>query len=327
MKVLIFHPTLLPPKDYGGVERVVLWLAKGLKERGHDVQVAAFAGSKLPTGVDLIPIPEDQTSPAELLKRLPPGLDLVHFMAPPGDDGFLSQLPCGHLLTVHGNGKPGEVFPRNTVFLSADHAKRHEASEYVYNGIDPEELVVAPSPASARDSYLFLSKTSWSVKNVRGAIRLARKAGVGLKIAGGRRPLLQRALCAITPGMSWIGPVNGREKAELFSRAKALLFPVLWDEPFGLVVAEALMSGTPVIASPRGSMPELVSGEVGALPDSEEEWIEILRQGPKWSPEACRERAMRLFHYRAMAESYEKVYTRILSGKMLHSVHPRRSRP
>jgi glycosyltransferase involved in cell wall biosynthesis len=321
MKLLIFHPVRLPPADYGGVERVVLWLARGLAERGHEVHVAALPGSRLPPGVSLHPVDPRDRSAGSLIGALPRGCELVHFMAPPGPwpwDGFDERLGCPWLLTVHGNGKPGERFPANTVFLSADHARRHGGAIYVFNGLDPDEYRF--EPAGKDGAYLFLSRTSWRVKNVRGAIRLCRRAGVRLRVAGGHRPLSTRLAACVRPGIRWIGPVAGQRKAELLARADALVFPVTWDEPFGLVVAEALVSGTPVLASPRGSLPELVTPAVGALPASEEEWIEALRAGVRgWDPERCRAYALERFHFRRMAEEYEGLYGRVCGGERIHS--------
>ncbi len=320
MRVVLFHPTLLPPRDYGGVERVVLWLAKGLLERSHEVWVAALPGSRLPEGARLLEIQPGASSAFDLLKVLPPGVDVVHFMAPP-EAGALERLPCAGLLTVHGNGKPGEAFPLNTVFLSADHARRHGGQVFVHNGIDPDEYLFQPDQKDP--SFLFLSKTSWRVKNVAGAIRLCRQARVPLKVAGGNRPLGERLRVALTPGMKWIGPVAGRRKAEVLAQAKALVFPILWPEPFGLVVAEALMSGTPVIASCRGSVPELVASDVGVVVDSDEDWLRWLATDRlPWMPERCRQYALEKFHYRVMAKSYEDLYLRVRDGKMIHEAHP-----
>lgn len=325
MKVLLFHPVLLPPKNYGGVERVVLWLARGLVERGHEVWVAALEGSRLPEGVRLLAVPHAQRSADDLLKRLPSGLEVVHWMAPP-ERGVSQQLPCSDLLTVHGNGQKGETFPLNTVFLSADHARRHGASAFVYNGLDPDEYRFE---RQKDPFFLFLSKTSWSVKNVRGAIRMAAKAGVPLKVSGGSRPWSARAEVFLRRNMSWEGPVDGARKADLLARARALLFPVTWPEPFGLVMVEALLSGTPVIASNKGSVPELIPETVGAvLPDpgqtaGEARWVEFLAEKMRnYDPDACRQWAMSRFHYRAMAEAYETVYRKIAAGEKLHQKNP-----
>ena len=109
MKICLFHPKLLPPRDYGGVERVVGWLAKGLAERGHEVWVGALQGSRLPAGVRLLPFTVDKSAAWDLARACPPGMDVVHWMAPP-EKGVSEKLPCPALLTVHGNGRPGEEF-------------------------------------------------------------------------------------------------------------------------------------------------------------------------------------------------------------------------
>src|SRR5690606_11475576 len=124
--------------------------------------------------------------------------------------------------------------------------------------------------------------------------------------------------------IQWVGPVAGARKAELLANARALIFPVLWDEPFGLVVTEALMSGTPVIANARGGLVELIPQNVGKLLRSEEEWVDFLASNKiDWDPHVCRDWAMKRFHYRVMAEAYEKIYAQVMSGEMLHSENPR----
>lgn len=331
MKICIFHPTLLPPKHYGGVERVVLWLAKGLVERGHEVWVGALGGSDLPQGVQLLPFVPGRTSASELLRRLPPGIDVVHWMAPP-EEGVWAKLPCAGVLTVHGNGKKGEIFPVNTVFLSQDHARRHGAQAFVYNGVDPAEYRFAAS-ASKEESLLFLSKTSWSVKNLEGAMRICSRAGGELVIAGGNRPWRRRLQAMVSPRYHWEGAVNGAKKAELLAKARALIFPVLWPEPFGLVVVESLMSGTPVLASRKGSLPELLTPEVGELlecpnsPETVQCWIERVRElltigTSRWNAEVCRAHAIKHFHYLKMAEGYENAYNRVISGKTMQTSPP-----
>ncbi len=324
MKILLYHPVLLPPKDYGGTERVVLWLAKGLIERGHQVFIAALEGSRLPKGCEHVVVEKKNYTLENLQAILPKSLDVIHFMAPI-EERVWHQLPCPALLTVHGNGKPGETFPKNTVFLSKNHAERHQGKVFIYNGIDPIEYQYAPENLKLKESwYFFLSKTNWSVKNLAGAMRYCKQANVPLKIAGGRRPYLRRLECYLRPSLEWIGPVSAEKKANYLVRAKALIFPVLWPEPFGLVVAEALMSGTPVIASPRGSLEEIIPPEVGILPRSDEEWVEtLMKKDLLLNPERCRQWALEKFHYSLMAENYEKVYRQVGGGELLHVQSPR----
>lgn len=323
MKILLFHPVRLPPKDYGGVERVVLWLSKALLEEGHDVWVAALEGSELPKGVRLVPMQLGQCSAVDLLPKLPDGIDVVHFQAPPEKEA-IERLQAAAITTIHGNGKPGEIFLKNTVFLSRDHARRHGAQVFVYNGVDPSEYQFSPSDKDGR--YLFLSKTSWKVKNVSAAVRRCARARAGLRVSGGSRPFSKRLRVALTPGMSWEGPVAGEKKAKLLARAKGLVFPILWPEPFGLVVIEALISGTPVLASRLGSLPELVASDVGVLltPDDDAAWIEWLSKDRlPFLPERCRAWALDHFSSRKMAQNYLELYRQVVSGKSLHADEPK----
>lgn len=322
MKIVLFHPVPLPPKDYGGVERVVLWLAKGLIERGHEVWIAALEGSQLPDGARLISVSKSACSAADLVSLLPSGVDLVHFMAPPLEHEW-GMFPCAGVLTVHGNGKSGERFHRNSIFLSQNHASRHHANVFVYNGIDPVEYRF--DPQSKTDAYLFLSKTSWKVKNLEFAMQVCELASKKLQIAGGNRPLIPRIRALLNPLQEWVGPVAGTKKADLLAQAKALVFPVKWQEPFGLVAIEALMSGTPVIGSNLGSLPELITPEVGALLslDQKDSWVEVLGCNElPWSPETCRARAMEFFHYAKMAQNYELIYRRVIQGNMVQDQEP-----
>lgn len=313
MKILLFHPVPLPPKDYGGVERVVLWLATALRDRGHEVWIAAREGSVLPEGVHCLEIPENDQSALSLVKRLPPGIEVVHFHAPP-EQGAMESLPCASILTVHGNGKAGEVFPKNTVFLSKDHARRHGRQAYVYNGIDPSEFKFG-SDVRRKKKPLFLSKTTLKTKNLPYAMRIARRSGLGLTIAGGRRPILAR-MKSLVFGFDWVGPVAGSVKSKLLEEASCLIFPIQWDEPFGLVVVEAMISGTPVFAPPRGAMSELITEKTGKLIglDDEEEWIRAIRSANRYDPTECRNLVLNHFTHWHMAENYLSMYRKAIQG-------------
>ncbi len=326
MKILLFHPVSLPPKDYGGVERVVLWLAEGLRDFGHQVTVAALEGSHLPRGVTLLPIPLGDRSAESLVTRIPEGTEVVHFQAPPEAGFFRDGVPPS-VTTIHGNGKRGEVFPTNTVFLSRNHAERHGRKTFVYNGVNPEEfdLPAKLGATKRKDSPIFLSKTTLRTKNLVGAMEIARRAKMSLSIAGGNRPLGLRLRAALS-GAQWIGPLAGQEKAKCLAEASALLFPVIWDEPFGLVMVEAMLSGTPVVGSRRGSIPEIVSPDAGLVVDlprdaGDEEtytrWSEALHAVQKLDSESLRKHAIERFSHHRMAESYLDVYKRATRGESL----------
>ena len=220
----------------------------------------------------------------------------------------------------------GEEFHPNTVFLSRNHARRHGADAFVYNGIDPDELLFSNQPRP--DRYLYLSKTSWKVKNLKGAAKISSKAKKPLWIAGGERPYGLRLKTAIRALLgqdwNWVGSVDQAEKALFLLKGRALLFPILWNEPFGLVLVESLMSGTPVLANPYGSLPEILEFAPECLMKSETDWISALK-GEVKLPDAnrCRDWAIAHFDQRIMAAAYVKLYEKILEGRPLNSKNPK----
>ncbi|MEK7691619.1 MAG: glycosyltransferase, partial [Bdellovibrionota bacterium] len=143
--------------------------------------------------------------------------------------------------------------------------------------------------------------------------------------AGGRRPWWARLRATFDRLFAWEGTVDGLRKAALLSEANALLFPIRWPEPFGLVMVESLMSGTPVLATPMGSVPEIISPETGiqiALSDADR-WSWALKEGWKaLKRDRCREWAMERYHYRKMAENYGRIYGKILNGERINLKTP-----
>ncbi len=109
-------------------------------------------------------------------------------------------------------------------------------------------------------------------------------------------------------GAKYVGDVRGKEKAELLAGAKGFLFPTKLDEAFGLGMVEALMSGTPVICSDRGACPEIITPEVGFICSTEDQYIAAIEKISEIDPRACREKAMRDYHYHAMAANYVREY-------------------
>lgn len=303
MRVSIVHSAKLPVTTYGGTERVIWWLAKGLSEAGVLVTLVCQKGSHCPFATVV-----ESDFNGDWQKHLP-AADINHFFSTPS-----LEPSTPYLVTIEGNGKPGERFLRNTVFVSGNHAQRHGAQAFVYNGIDPDDCEYSDE----KEDYLFfLAKASWRVKNVKGAIRVARRSARPLRILGGGRWWLKN-----WRGVSWEGMVGGAEKSRLVARGAGLIFPVEWNEPFGVAVVEALMSGTPVLASRRGSLPELVNENVGAVCDSEEALIAAVERLPSIKPADCRDWAASKFHYRKMTEAYREKYETVLSGRWLNEKNP-----
>lgn len=305
MKVGIWHHTPVPVRKYGGTERIVYWLARGLAEKGHEPVLLTPPGSEAGPA-EHVPLPKDAFGSArrdedfDLDRLLPSDLDVIHFHCPRSAP---TRFP--HVTTVHGNSMPGPAEPEH-VFVSRDHMERMGGRHYVHNAVPVEAFEYR---SEKEDWFLFLSKARWKVKGVDRAERIARRAGIQLVIAGGRR-------FNWTWRISSVGMVGGAKKLRLLAGARALLFPVRWEEPFGIVVAEALASGTPVIASRRGSLPELVTSDVGFLCEDEDEFVEAVGQVGEIDPAACRRRAEERFDVGRMAADYLELYRRAIDGRL-----------
>lgn len=303
MKIAHVIWTRFPVQGYGGTERVCYWLAKAQAEMGHEVTILCKPGSQLPFARTVaIPDKLDDIDP-----YLPRGVDIVQLYGTPN-----FKISAPFLVNIGGNGRAGEKFHPNTVFVSRNHAERHGWTEYVHNGIDLSEY----SLHAKKDTFLlFLAKAKWRVKNLKGAIKIAQRAGHPLHVGGGRAGFWHR-------GVVSHGTVDGALKLRLLQQARALLFPVIWDEPFGLIVVEAMACGTPVVATPRGALPEIVTPESGVLADSFEELVTACREAGRFSPEACRARVAEKFTHGHMAQRYLEYYARILREGKLRDGQP-----
>ncbi|MFQ5666297.1 MAG: glycosyltransferase [Candidatus Binatia bacterium] len=297
----------VPVARYGGSQRVVYWLAKAQARLGHRVTLLAPAGSTCP-GVDVIEVPRG----AAYTRCMPAGVDVAHFHGV-GTAG----VAVPHLITTHGNSPDELAYSPNKIYVSRDRARRAGSTLFVHNGVDPDEFIYCERK---QDYFLFLSKVNRRVKGVDVALRLARRLRFRLVVAGGRRHELIKTGSlwnSLRANVQFCGEVGGRRKAKLIAGARALLFPIRWDEPFGLVVAEALISGTPVITTPRGAMPELVTPNVGFLCRDEAEFEQAIRHVADVSPAACRHRALEHFTSAVSAHKYLQYYERLLAGQPL----------
>lgn len=295
MRIALLYHGRLPVERYGGTERVVVWLARGLAELGHEVTLLAGPGSRVPEA-RLVPVdPRAAESISfDVRPHLPPGLDVLHAHRPLAPAG----LPT--LWTLHGTARRAD-YPPNMVGLSADHARRSGAAAWVHNGLDPADYRYESRKAGVD---LYLGRLH-SAKGWRWAVAGARRAGRPLVVAGGWRPVLRR-------GVRVVGRVGGERKRELLARAACLWMPARWDEPFGLTLIEALASGTPVLGTRRGALPEIVAPGTGALGDTLEELV-ALRQTviPAIEPERCRAHVLARFTHHIMAERYLELYRRV----------------
>lgn len=310
MKIALVHPAVIPPRKYGGTERIVYWLMVALRSLGHQVVLVSAPGGHEAQADDYVPYDENWET------RLPPGVDLVHLWSTPGR---APRLPC--VVTIQGNGKAGEEFHRNSVFVSRKHAENHGSREYVYNGIAVDEY---PYETVREDRLVFLAKAAWSVKNLKGAIAVARAAGRELEVLGSRDlPWDLHRWIPRLRGVKYHGMVDDVEKRAVLRRAKALLFPVRWHEPFGIAITEALASGCAVLATPYGSLPEIVTPDCGLLSSRAEDHVRKLRGEWTYTPQRCRARVGQGFTHLEMGKAYLDIYGRVLSEGRLADVPPR----
>lgn len=307
MHVTLYHDAVIPPSKYGGTERIVHWLARALIALGHEVSVIASPGSRI-EGAQVIPLAPSERNKWE--DRVPLKTDLLHLWATPHP---APRRPF--LVTIQGNGRPGEIFHPNTVFISGRHAANHGASTFVYNGIDPDEY---PCDEVRSTDLVFLAKASWKVKNLAGAIEIARASGSLLHVLGSRDwPWHLRRRLPAFRGIRYWGMVGDDEKKGVLRKSRALLFPVRWPEPFGIAITEALASGCAIFGTPYGSLPEIVSESVGILSADASELLNGLKTR-EFSPVACRARVLQGgFTHLDMARKYLGLYMKVLESGTL----------
>lgn len=303
MHVTLVHHTRLPVEGYGGSERVAVALVRGLVALGHRVTLIAPPGTRVPDAT-LLPVPAAKLrdGATDLSAFVPADSDIVHAHFP------MKPIRQPWIWTLHGTTPAGVTRPANTVYLSADHAARHNSASFVYNGLDPADFTFRET----KDDYdLFLGRLH-SSKGWQLAVQGARTAGRSLVVAGGWRPTLTRAL-------RYAGEVDGKEKMDLLAGARLLWMPAQWDEPFGLTLIEALFSGTPVLGTPRGALPEVLSPEVSELGTDVDQLVAKLPAMAEKQPANCRARAERWFSHTVMAAEYLRFYQQFLETGELPS--------
>ncbi|PYP14222.1 MAG: hypothetical protein DMD52_14195 [Gemmatimonadetes bacterium] len=308
MHVVLASHQQLPAKGYGGPQRVVVALVRGLAALGHRVTLLALAGSRVPEA-KVVEVPARKfDDAAHLASYVPRDADILHAHVPVKPGPPAANVPP-LVQTIHRNLKPGSPRYVNAVFLSRDHARRHGSDVFVYNGLDPAEYIFRRFPKRAGQFDLFLGNLH-SAKGYHWAVEGAKHAGHRLVVAGGWRP-------SFTGAVKYVGEVDGGKKAALLARARCVWNPAQWDEPFGLVTIEAFLSGTPVLGTRRGALPELITPDVGALCDTMEEMIAAAQTIHTRRPEACRSLAESRFTHVVMAEEYVRMYRSLLdTGKL-----------
>jgi glycosyltransferase involved in cell wall biosynthesis len=335
----------VPPERYGGIEWIVSLLTDGLVERGHDVTLYATGDSRTKAHLrapfdqpvsmggkgfyDLIHPMATQTIPAYLEADQ---YDVIHDHTGPMAAclGALSDTPVLH--TLHGPFNPDvrqlfRMIADKIYFNSISDSQRSGCPELNYVGTIYNAIQVETYPfRSEKDDYaLFLGRFSED-KGAHNAIHIAQQANIPLRMAGKVDPgadahYFKERIEPHIDGENIVyeGEVDYRQKRELLAGACFLLFPIQWEEPFGLVMAEALACGTPVAAVAMGAAPEVVKdGEVGVLVGAGEwdEMVAAIKGGrlDDVDPRHCREYVHEHFSVEAMLDGYEAAFDKILAN-------------
>jgi len=280
-------------------------LARGLAELGHEVRYHV----KDPRGMD----PTEGIEPVSCSRGDEEVLHINHLGIAYQPDTLRPWVRSVHS-DLLDQGVPRETARPNFIYVSHTIARLHQSDRYVHNGIDPADFIYSET----KNNY-FLFVVSGGVEKARRdkgldlAFWIARETGIKLVVAGGNGDAPGMAefghLCRAN-GAVFVGFVRGQRKAEIFTAARALLFPTQFNEAFGLPVAEALMSGTPVIASNKGAMPELLQHGGGFVCEDKAAYLEAVTNLETISSADCRRLAWEQFHYLDMARGYLKEYKR-----------------
>jgi glycosyltransferase involved in cell wall biosynthesis len=341
MKIAQIAPIIerIPPSKYGGTERVVYTLTEELVKRGHDVTLFATGDSK--TSAKLVSVYPKGLREAKIKDlyglntwtllnignayKKQEEFDIIH------DHHNEISLPVANLattpvvMTIHGafNINSRKLFEGldkpNFVSISKSQAQSAPNLSYVgnvYNGLYMNDYPFS----NTSDGYLLFVGRLSPEKGVHIAIELAEYLNLPLIIAA-KLDLVDLAYFNeyIGPRLSdeirWIGEVNEEERNKLMSKALAFLHPVIWKEPFGLTLIEAMACGCPVVAFNKGSIPEvIVNGKTGFVVDDIEQMVSAVSNIREIKREDCRKHALENFSGEKMTDGYEEIYRKILNA-------------
>jgi glycosyltransferase involved in cell wall biosynthesis len=340
MKIAQLAPIVerVPPKTYGGTERVVHALTEELVKRGHEVTLFASGDSISSAKVESVyprslreaKLPDLYgANPWTMLNvgmayELQDEFDIIH------DHLMPLSLPTANIAsvpvvgTMHGafNATNRRLFQslRNPHIVSISQAQVFSAPNInhaatIYNGLPMEHYPFS----DAHEGYLLYVGRLSLEKGVHHAIEVAEQLDIPLILAAKLDPIdIPYFKAYIEPRLSsrvqWVGEVDEEERNKLMSRAKCFLHPVTWREPFGLTLIEAAATGCPVVAFNRGSIPEIIkTGVTGYVVEDIDSMIDAVGNIDTISRPACREHVLTNFSAKKMADNYEELYKRLVS--------------
>ncbi len=342
-KIAIMGPVgiSIPPKKQGGIEWVVYHLARGLVKKGH--KVLLFAPKNAKTPAQLVPvskspmaeykIPKDvevsrplrlelsmlSNMQAEVLKRKDEiGVILNHTV----NGGIFAHLenilkiPVYNILHLPVYNELAQVYKNyNSKLISISDAQRKAFPKLnyvktIYNGLDFKKIPFSPTPANKKSHFIFAGKLRPS-KNPLGAILAVKKTNSKLILAGkisDQQYFEKKIKKHLSDKINYIGEISFQKLLKLYSQSKAFLFPLQWEEPFGLVMIEAMATGIPVIAFNRGSVKEIVEqGKTGFIVNNINQMAKAMEKIDKIDNKYCRSYVEKNFSIERMVNEYEKI--------------------
>jgi glycosyltransferase involved in cell wall biosynthesis len=342
LRIAVLSPAWfpVPPSGYGGIEWVVALLADGLVDAGHDVTLFASGDSrtraKLSSVFETAPSEWIGRSHFELLHSLPCYTNADDFDIINEHTGMfgivmsgLVDTPVVH--TVHGplTGEPGEMYEAlyglvpdlHLISISLNQRKPKPDLPWLANCPNALDLSVYPCKPHKGEYLLFLGRLS-ADKGCHRAIAVAMDLGLPLKIAGKKQEEREERYFAefVEPhlgmhGIEYLGEVSHGTKVELLQDARTTLFPIDWEEPFGLVMIESMACGTPVIATNRGAVPEVIAhGRSGIIVESYREMPAALEEADALDPLECRLYVEERFSPERMVGNYVQAYREAIVG-------------
>jgi glycosyltransferase involved in cell wall biosynthesis len=341
MKIALLAPVWfpVPPNGYGGIELVVSVLADGLVERGHDVTLFASGESVTKAKLRI----EYEQAPSDRLGELAPELnhalaclersgefDLVHDLTGLAGAALAgtSRAPVVHTIQCAVEGEAHAILRRAArlcpslalVSVSLNQQRLAPDLPWIANCPNGVDLDAYPFPPSPGDYLVFLGRIH-PTKGPDRAIAVAREAGLPLVIAAKVREPCERDFFdeAVRPhlgeGVEFVGEVGHEEKVRLLRGARAMLFPIDWEEPGAVVLLEAMACGTPVVATSRGCVPEMVvDGRTGFVVDEPSEMVAALARIDEIDPAACRAHVAANHSAERLLRDYEAVYETVLDA-------------
>jgi glycosyltransferase involved in cell wall biosynthesis len=345
MRIALISPLYerVPPAGYGGTERVVSWLTEELVRRGHDVTLFASGDSitcaKLVPGCPRAlrldgcedPIAYHLAMVDEVFRRAARReFDVLHFHTEYLHLPLLDREPHAAVTTLHGRldlACHEGVFRRfaRHPFVSISDAQRAPVPWLTWAGTVHHGLPrgLHPFAAAGGDYLAFLGRLS-PEKGLEGAIEIAARAGLPLKIAG-KKDRAERAYHAqiepllAQPHVEYVGEIGGHVKDEFLGGARALIFPIEWPEPFGLVMIEAMACGTPVVAYRRGSVPEVIDhGATGFVVEDADAAVRAIGELDRIDRGFVRKTFERRFSVERMTDDYLAIYRDLLERREPH---------